>query len=58
VEVRGNRFVHDTDPAIVIRNSRDIVVSGNTLTGGRGRIDIAGSSDEETIDITRPFERA
>ena len=51
VEVRGNRLRHATGPALVIVNSRNVAVNGNTVTGGPGGVEIKGTSDRATIKV-------
>lgn len=45
VEVRGNRFATGEYPAVIVMNSRNVTIVGNTLLSGRGGVEIRGSSD-------------
>lgn len=52
VEVRGNRFAVGDHPAVIVMNSRNVKISGNTLLSGKGGVEIRGSSDPATIQIS------
>ena len=50
VEIRGNRFILGDAPAIIVMNSRQVTIAGNTRQGGRG-VEIRGNSDRNSINV-------
>ncbi|MFZ4778218.1 MAG: right-handed parallel beta-helix repeat-containing protein [Terrimicrobiaceae bacterium] len=50
VEVRGNKIISSGSPAIIIMNSRNVNISGNSPIGDKD-VDIRGSSDRATINL-------
>ncbi len=51
VEIRGNRIAHRSVPVVLIVNSRNVTVSGNSGLPEKGGVEIKGSSDRATIKV-------
>lgn len=51
VEIRGNRFAVGDHPAVIVMNSRNVTIAGNTELSGKGGVEIRGSSDRATIHV-------
>ena len=54
VEVSGNRIVCPKPPAIVIDNSRNVVVRGNSLPTSPDVVAITGTSERTSIKVSLP----
>jgi len=50
-EVRGNSFAVGDNPALLVVNSHNVTIAGNTLKSGKGGVDVRGSSDRATIHV-------
>lgn len=51
VEVRGNKITHGSTPVVIIMNSRNVTLSGNTGIPEKNGVAIKGASDQVTVKV-------